>query len=70
MLRQKQLRACNRPDLCVIACPYNRVLNELGQWVCAPTDLLADDQEAEIEIVYGDAPMEDKHGAPTFRNRR
>ncbi len=58
MQRPNQPRVCKTPDLCVVACPYNRILSELGGWVCAPSELLPDDQEAAIEIIFGDAPSE------------
>jgi hypothetical protein len=56
MIGTKQRPVCKTPDLCVIACPYNRVLAELGEPSCELTLPLLDDEDNPIEIVFGDSP--------------
>ncbi len=55
MLKLNQSRICKTPDLCIIACPYNRVLTELGEVVCEPPALSPDDEETTIEVVFDDS---------------
>jgi hypothetical protein len=48
---------CKTPDLCVIACPFNRVLVELGEPSCEPPLRLLEDEDNPIEIVFWDPPV-------------
>ncbi len=54
MPKQNQARICKTPDLCMIACPYNRILTDLGEVVCEPVELLPD-EAATIEVVFDDS---------------
>lgn len=53
MLKRNQSRICKTPDLCVIACPYNRMLTELEEVVCELPEQCPDDEETAIEVVFG-----------------
>ncbi len=52
MLKPNQSRICKRPDLCLIACPYNRILSDLGEVVCEPPEPIRDDAETAMEVVF------------------
>ncbi len=57
MIGQKQPSVCKTPDLCVIACPYNRVLTEIGESPCDLQISLTDGEDDTIEVVFGDSPV-------------
>ncbi len=47
---------CKTPDLCIIACPYNRVLTELGEPACELPVSSSDGEDSAMEIVFADSP--------------
>lgn len=64
MLKPNQSRICKTPDLCVIACPYNRILTELAEVVCEPPEQLADDEEMAMEVVFNNSQKKENPSRP------
>ncbi len=56
MIRTNQCPVCKTPDLCVIACPYNRILAELFQPSSEPPAPWPDDDK--LEIVFGERSVD------------
>jgi hypothetical protein len=59
MLGIKQPPVCKTPDLCIIACPYNRILTELGERSCELPLPLSDGEDNAIEVVAGFPAIEE-----------
>lgn len=51
MLEKKVCSVCNIPDLCIIACPHNRVLDQMRQPICEPLPELPEIENGKFEIV-------------------
>ncbi len=56
MLATKPRPVCKTGDLCVIACPYNRVLGELCELSCDEPSPWLESEDKNIEIVFRQAP--------------
>ncbi len=56
MLVTEQRPVCKTPDLCIIACPYNRVLTDLCEPACELPLSSPDGEDSAMEIVFADSP--------------
>ncbi len=62
MPRTRACHACSSPYLCIIACPFNRILDQISQPDCKLTDPASTVEQDELQITFDAVEVEETKG--------